>query len=138
MKNIETKINYAFCKEDDNVNNDEIKKAAKGIADYLSEYPLWDYGAKWSIQEIQDLVGKLRRLTQSDLRTAKDEGRVKPGCGLFSNMCSEEIKEVAIRLHANNELLPKNMILQLIGNLADVVMRMEDRLELTEKKVGKT
>ncbi|KKL66276.1 hypothetical protein LCGC14_2146600 [marine sediment metagenome] len=110
------------------MNNDEIKKAAKGIADYLSEYPLWDYGAKGSIQEIQDLVGKLRRLAQSDLRTAKDEGRVKPGCGLFSNMCSEEIKEVAIRLHTDKEYVGTGLkLLLLIGNLADVVMNLEKK-----------
>lgn len=64
-----------------------------------------------------------KEYTEED--AAKDEGKVKPGCGRFSNMCAEEIKEVAIGLHANNELLPKNMILRLIGNLADVVMRLE-------------
>lgn len=79
---------------------------------------------------LQCECGKIR------IRRGKKKAWICPSCffkqnknELFSNMCAEEIKKVAKSLYTDDEYEGTGLkLLMLIGNLADVVMNLENRI----------
>lgn len=96
------------------MNRREFRQVAGELAEHLASYPLMDYGAKLSMNEIQALIGQLRKLADTDLRPSK-----------FSGMCAEEIQKVAERIH-EGEQSKLGTSLILIANLARILKEKND------------